>query len=85
MNNKQHERTRAFELYKKGFSQKEIAKKVGVNPRTVVRWLKDWKTGTQSITNMRQLLLELTEQNAPMKQIKQVSDIIKQLIKIYSV
>ena len=85
MNSKPNERAKAFELYKQGFNQKEIAKKVSVNPHTVGRWIKDWQTGVKAITNLKRLLTELTEQNAPIRQIKQVSDIIKQLIKIFSV
>ena len=76
---KRTERAKAFELYKQGFNQKEIAQKVGITENTVGKWVKDWQTGVKAITNLKRRLLKLTEQNAPISEIKQVSDIIKQL------
>lgn len=76
---KKLEKIEAFELYKQGFNQKEVAQKVGVTEKTLGQWVKDWKSTTKAIANLKRRLMELTEQNAPIEQIKQVSDIIKQL------
>jgi uncharacterized protein YjcR len=66
---------KAKNLYRKGLNNKQIAKELNVQPKTVGSWLKQFKTDFAGITKMKTLLIQrinkaLSDPNTKTSEIK---------------